>query len=379
MGYAQIGIGTTSPDASAILEVSATDKGFLIPRVAGVGAITETPVAGLMIYDTTEQCLKYYNGTDWSGCLSGSSESESLLAASGTVDCNSTVVNGTFEAGTALTASETLTVDVDFDVAGAWSASTGTINGYSFVGSGTVTATGIQSIALTATGTPTTAQTDTFTLSFNSPTQTCGFDVTVNAAGPSVLTITSTTGQVWMDRNLGASQVANSDVDVLAVGDLYQWGRLSDGHQLRTSTAVGGLSNISSVDDPGHSNFIISMSTRDYDWRDPHNDFLWQGLTGINNPCPSGFRIPTYAEFDAEGLTWSSNNSNGAFLSPLKLTVAGERSGRDGSIGTIGGRGVYWTSNVSSTRALGFSITSSQAGVVSKERADGCTVRCIKD
>ena len=32
--FAQVGIGTTTPDASAKLEVSATDKGFLQPRVA---------------------------------------------------------------------------------------------------------------------------------------------------------------------------------------------------------------------------------------------------------------------------------------------------------------------------------------------------------
>ncbi|MFZ1451482.1 MAG: hypothetical protein WAT20_02205, partial [Ferruginibacter sp.] len=43
------------------------------------------------------------------------------------------------------------------------------------------------------------------------------------------------TGKIWMDRNLGASRVATSSTDDLAYGDLYQWGRLTDGHQNRTS------------------------------------------------------------------------------------------------------------------------------------------------
>ena len=43
------------------------------------------------------------------------------------------------------------------------------------------------------------------------------------------------TGKTWMDRNLGASQVATSSTDVLAYGDSYRWGRFSDGHQCRRS------------------------------------------------------------------------------------------------------------------------------------------------
>ena len=43
------------------------------------------------------------------------------------------------------------------------------------------------------------------------------------------------TGKTWMDRNLGASQVATSSSDAAAYGDLYQWGRRADGHQCRNS------------------------------------------------------------------------------------------------------------------------------------------------
>jgi hypothetical protein len=44
-----------------------------------------------------------------------------------------------------------------------------------------------------------------------------------------------------MDRNLGASQVATSRSDTSSFGDLYQWGRRSDGHQCRNSSISSNL------------------------------------------------------------------------------------------------------------------------------------------
>jgi uncharacterized protein (TIGR02145 family) len=67
---AQVGIGTTIPDPNAALDIVSTNKGFLPPRVANVAAIA-TPVAGLMIYDESKQCMRYYNGTIWSDCMGG--------------------------------------------------------------------------------------------------------------------------------------------------------------------------------------------------------------------------------------------------------------------------------------------------------------------
>ncbi|MFA5195704.1 MAG: hypothetical protein WC401_07905, partial [Bacteroidales bacterium] len=101
-----------------------------------------------------------------------------------------------------------------------------------------------------------------------------------------------TTGEIWMDRNLGASQVAASSTDSAAYGDLYQWGRGTDGHEKRNSVITITLAT---TDSPGHDDFITTSSSPN-DWRSPQNDNLWQGLSGINNPCPSGYRLPTDAE-----------------------------------------------------------------------------------
>ena len=98
-------------------------------------------------------------------------------------------------------------------------------------------------------------------------------------------TVVSNTGRVWMDRNLGASRVATSPTDTLAYGDLYQWGRGADGHQLRTSNVT---STLSTTDNPSHGYFILTSTSSDdwpYDWRNPPNINLWQGKVGINNPC----------------------------------------------------------------------------------------------
>src|SRR5690606_24737546 len=119
-----------------------------------------------------------------------------------------------------------------------------------------------------------------------------------------VSVINPTTNKTWMDRNLGASQVATSSANANAYGDLYQWGRFADGHQCRNS---GTTSTLSTTDTPGNGLFIISSIG---DWRSSQNNNLWQGVNGINNPCPTGYRLPTEAELDAERLSWSGNNAS---------------------------------------------------------------------
>ncbi|MBK6966766.1 MAG: hypothetical protein IPH20_23420 [Bacteroidales bacterium] len=62
-----VGIATTTPDPSALLDVSSTTKGFLPPRIttAQRNAIA-APAEGLVIYNTSEKALNVYDGTAWS-------------------------------------------------------------------------------------------------------------------------------------------------------------------------------------------------------------------------------------------------------------------------------------------------------------------------
>jgi len=308
--FAQTGIGTTTPNALAQLDVSSSTKGFLPPRVALTSTSSASPlaahVAGMVVFNTATAGdvtpgLYVNNGSVWETTAAG--------VTPGTTAGDMQYWNGTAWVVVAATANEAAT---------------------------------LQMISGVPTWVP-----------------------------PSVTN--PTTGKIWMDRNLGASQVATSSTDAASYGDLYQWGRGTDGHQIRTS---GTTTTLSSTDVPGHGDFIMGST----DWRSGQNVNLWQGTAGTNNPCPTGYRLPTEAELEAERLTWgSNNNAAGAFASPLKLPVAGSRSSFNGSLANVGTLGLYWSSTVAGTNSGRLYWSSTDAYMTSIPRAYGLSVRCIKD
>ncbi len=216
-------------------------------------------------------------------------------------------------------------------------------------------------------------------VSFTTPViifKNCGDDVRFVYNGQVVTYGTvKSNGRCWLDRNLGAIRVAENAYDNFAFGHLFQWGRADDGHQVRTSSTNSNLSN---TDSTGHAHFIATMQNIPYDWRSPQNDSLWQGVNGINNPCPPGWRLPTIVEWNAERQSWSSNNAAGAFNSPLKLTMGGYRHFSNGSL-IDNPYGVYWSSTVSANQARYLYFYDKNALLYSTFRAFGYAVRCIKD
>ena len=65
---AQIGIGTTSPQAA--LDVSSTTQGILIPRMTTAQRTAmSSPVTSTMVYDTSLGEYYYYNGTGWTALV----------------------------------------------------------------------------------------------------------------------------------------------------------------------------------------------------------------------------------------------------------------------------------------------------------------------
>lgn len=90
-GQAQVGIGTTSPDSSALLDVKSNSKGLLIPRLTTIernqinhGTIAE----GLMIYNLDSKSLEIFDGTDWN----------KVLMENATIkESNTELLNGSFE------------------------------------------------------------------------------------------------------------------------------------------------------------------------------------------------------------------------------------------------------------------------------------------
>jgi uncharacterized protein (TIGR02145 family) len=316
-------------------------------------------------------------------------DASAITAAVGSINCGGATLTGNLFNGSVASG---VSVSVPYTAGNGGSYAAQTISSTGVVGltatlaAGTL-ANGAGSLTYTITGTPTSSGTATFAITVGG--QSCSFTVsvgaaigqyqagTVNCAGATaVVDVTNpTTGRIWMDRNLGATQVATSSTDVNSYGDLYQWGRRADGHQCRTSPTTG---TISSTDSPAHGNFIERFNSP-CDWRSPQNANLWQGVNGANNPCPSGYRIPTDPELEAERLSWSVNTSVGAFASPLKWTLAGYRSNFDSMLTNVDSNGLYWSSTVNTTFSRSFYFTSSNANNNSGNRANGYTVRCIKE
>lgn len=77
---AQVGINTTSPDASSMLDINATDKGLLIPRVSipnlNAAAPITSPATSLLVYNTnatTGTGFYYWDSTKWTPFTGGTS------------------------------------------------------------------------------------------------------------------------------------------------------------------------------------------------------------------------------------------------------------------------------------------------------------------
>ncbi len=99
--FAQTGIGTTTPNASAKLDVSATDKGFLPPRVALTASNSASPINspanGLLVYNTATAGTSpnnvspgyyFWNGSAWINMIG--STTSSTITGNGTT---STIAN----------------------------------------------------------------------------------------------------------------------------------------------------------------------------------------------------------------------------------------------------------------------------------------------
>src|SRR5690349_5282863 len=83
-----VGIGTTSPNASSLLEIKSTSRGFLAPRMTKAQRdVISSPATGLLIYQTNSTPgFYYYNGSAWKAITpaGGSSNAWLLTGNAGT-------------------------------------------------------------------------------------------------------------------------------------------------------------------------------------------------------------------------------------------------------------------------------------------------------
>ena len=350
---AQVGIGTSSPEASAKLDVTSATKGFLLPRVTYDQRTTMTPTTGLQVYCTncgtgTLGELQIYNGTSWVNATGS--------AASGLASLTYTQRNALEPSG----AASGLTV---------WCSDCNSGAGETSIFDGTQWRTTGGALANMAPPFGGTAICD-------GTRPTVVKDVTHTFNG-----VTYT----WMDRNLGASRAATVYNDYLAYGCFYQWGRGNDGHASVdwTSSSSGASTNgisttLSSTTSPGNALFINAGTNND-SWMTtaPSPETRWQGITGINNPCPSGYRLPSVAEVNHMfSNTYNVGTNATSWANAItKLPVAGRRV-NTGNLTNIAGATGYYHSNDGSYFVNATTIGSNNTYTY---KNNGLSVRCIKN
>lgn len=120
--------------------------------------------------------------------------------------------------------------------------------------------------------------------------------------------VSSQSGRVWLDRNLGAKRQCLSASDTECFGHYFQWGRPDDGHQIVSYT---DQTVVLSHDfrSPETRKLIIPLDPDattgmlygpDWTTDDPFGtgrSAFWSSDGGI---CPDGFRVPTYEELDQD-------------------------------------------------------------------------------
>ena len=94
-------------------------------------------------------------------------------------------------------------------------------------------------------------------------------------------------------------------------------------------------------------------------------------ITGTNNPCPSGFRLPTQQEF--------TNEISSLYV--LNLTYGGRRYPNGASQQYAGDRGFYWTSSVvNGDKPVSLNIRNGVTTSIGNDfNGVGMSVSCIKD
>ena len=222
-------------------------------------------------------------------------------------------------------------------------------------------------------------------------------------------------GIIWAPVNCGYHQTK------FKYGKLYQWGRkygqgyngvkydiegwedgtYSDGLVPRV---LSGPVSLNEGQSESAENYFYSTDSNPFDWLSRSDDMLWNSGTEDNpkkadyDPCPDGWRIPTYAELESlgghksstaienglYGCWFSDSQDSSASVSRVFLPVAGCRS-TNGSAKDRCCDGYYWSSktwrNTTYILYYGYALhfTDSYTQMFDFERSYGCSVRCVQE
>lgn len=206
---------------------------------------------------------------------------------------------------------------------------------------------------------------------------TTGYKVnTAQSSGSPYYTALKKGSYWWAPVNLGATVVATSANTANANGNLYQWGR-------RDETNLGSSTKkeiVSTSTPDNHVFYLNDDGSNNYDWLNPGDGTLWNGTSkGKNDPCPSGWRVPTVTELSSLGTASVSNgvikiNSNTDFPQ-IVMPACGWRTRQTGNASEAGSAAYSWTSTIDNVRSKCYKIG---IGQEISARTNAYPIRCIK-
>lgn len=203
-------------------------------------------------------------------------------------------------------------------------------------------------------------------------------------------------------------------------GKLYQWGRKygqgydgtfgSNNQGTYTDAEIPTITNGKVTLEFGQSkeneDAFYTNASLPYDWLSPSTKNLWNEGTEDDpvkteyDPCPEGWRVPTYKELDvicseqsswitnADGLggySFSGNSLDSGETREVFFPAAGYRFGEKGTASGRGHVGYYWSSNPypivsnASTYAFYFNPMWAEKYMSTQARSNGCSVRCVQE
>lgn len=382
--YSQ-GVGISNngatPDNSAMLDVSSTEKGFLMPRMttAEIEAIT-TPATGLLLYNTDFNKVWGYNGSEWRE-LGGSSCP--VPAQPGSISGNSTVVeNATGEAysiaavpdataytwavpagATIATGQGTTNITVDFGT------TSGNITVYATNACGN-SAERILAVTLT-------------------PAFVCGTSTVTDIDG-NVYNTVQIGSQCWLQQDLKVTHYPNGDV-IPEISDISVWAALaddniSDGYYFYGFTHLYSYS--AAIGDDWVRDNNVNQGICPDGWHLPSDD-EWKELEkelGMSqaNADATGWRgTDEGGKLKDIGTTWwLAPNTGATNSSGFRALGTGYIHSNHHTTGAAWGAGYWWTSTENnSTTAWYRSLQYDKTDVYREnyEKSFGRAVRCVKD
>ncbi|CAM3749888.1 FISUMP domain-containing protein [Elizabethkingia occulta] len=186
----------------------------------------------------------------------------------------------------------------------------------------------------------------------------------------------------FMCQNLGATEGINPfSPEAGNHGAKYQWG---------AQTGEAGR-YISQADDQNNSGTISGWDST------PKPDGSWSDTSKTaNDPCPSGYRVPTSAQWQAviannpnvERVgSWANDGNytsalyirNSSNIRTLMLPAVGYRDFTDGTLYLRGNFGFYWSSSGATSYAFSLYFSSSSVNASYGNRTGGFSVRCVAE